>query len=50
MALIAEGQPGAERTRHIDIMHNRLADRVKGKEAVIEHIRTAEAYTRDVWE
>ena len=44
MALMARGKPGAERTRHIDIRYFWLADRIKGKEAVIEHMRTEEMY------
>ena len=44
MALVARGKPGAERTRHIDIRYFWLADRLKGREAAIEHMRTAEMY------
>ena len=44
MALMARGKPGAERTRHIDIRYFWLADRVKGGEASIVHMRTAEMY------
>ena len=44
MALVARGKPGAEHTRHIDIRYFWLADRVKGREAAIEHMRTAEMY------
>ena len=44
MALVARGKPGAERTRHIDIRYFWISDRVKNKEAIIEHKRTAEMY------
>ena len=44
MALVARGKPGAERTRHIDIRYFWLADRVKGGEASVVHMRTAEMY------
>ena len=44
MALVARGKPGAERTRHIDIRYFWIADRVKNKEAVVEHMGTAEMY------
>lgn len=44
MALVARGKPGAERTRHIDIRYFWLADRVKNKEATIEHMVTTEMY------
>ena len=44
MALVARGKPGAERTRHIDIRYFWLADRVKGGEAAVVHMRTAEMY------
>ena len=44
MALLGRGKPGAERTRHIDIRHFWIADRVKAKEAVIVHLGTKEMY------
>ena len=44
MALISRGKPGAERTRHIDIRHFWLTDRVKAKEAVVIHMGTKEMY------
>ena len=44
MALIARGKPGAERTRHIDIRHSWLTDRVKAKEAEAIHMGTKEMY------
>ena len=44
MALVARGKPGAESTRHIDIRYFWISDRVKDKEAIIEHKGTAEMY------
>jgi hypothetical protein len=44
MALLARGRPGAERSRHIDIRHFWLHDKVKDKEAVIVHLGTKDMY------
>jgi hypothetical protein len=44
MALLAGGRPGAERSRHIDIRHSWLHDKVKDKEAVIVNLGTKEMY------
>ena len=44
IALLARGRPGAERSRHIDIRHFWLHDKVKDKEAIIVHLGTKEMY------
>jgi hypothetical protein len=44
IALLARGRPGAERSRHINIRHFWLHDKVKDKEAVIVHLGTKEMY------
>ena len=44
MALLARGRPGTERSRHIDIRHFWLHDKVKDKEAIIVHLGTKEMY------
>ena len=41
---IERGRPGAERSRHIDIRHFWLHDKVKDKEAIIVHLGTKEMY------
>ena len=44
IALLTRGRPGAERSRHIDIRHFWLHDKVKDKEAIIVHLGTKEMY------
>jgi hypothetical protein len=40
MALMKRGGPSSERSRHIDIRHFWLKERVDGKEVIIEHLGT----------
>ena len=44
MALMKRGRPGSERSRHINIRHFWLAERVEGGEAIVEHLST-----KDMW-
>ena len=44
MALIERGRSAAERTRHINIRHFWMTERVKKGEAVIRHLGTKEMY------
>jgi hypothetical protein len=44
MALIERGRSGAERTRHIDIRHYWLKERVMNGEAVVKHMGTVDMY------
>ena len=44
MALMKRGGPGSERSRHINIRHFWLAERVEGGEAIVEHLST-----KDMW-
>lgn len=44
MALIERGRSGAERTRHIDIRHFWVSERVKNGEVIIRHKPTLEMY------
>jgi len=52
MALMKRGGPGSERSRHINIRHFWLAERVADGEAVIEYLSTgymwANALTKPV--
>lgn len=41
MALIKRGGPGSERSRHINIRHFWVAQKVEDKEVVVEHLGTA---------
>jgi hypothetical protein len=40
MALIKRGGPGSERSRHINIRHFWLAEKMAYEDVVIEHLRT----------
>jgi len=40
MALIKRGGPCSERSRHINIRHFWLKERVDGQEVIVEHLRT----------
>jgi hypothetical protein len=44
MALIERGRSAAERTRHIDIRHFWMKERVDMGEAIIKHLGTKEMY------
>ena len=44
MALMKRGGPGSERSRHINIRHFWLAERVEEGEAVVEHLSTTEMW------
>jgi hypothetical protein len=44
MALMKRGGPGSERSRHINIRHFWLAERVDGGEVVIEHLGTEKMF------
>ena len=44
MALIDRGRSGAERTRHINIRHFWLSERVKAGEAIVRHMGTLNMY------
>ena len=44
MALMKRGGSGSERSRHINIRHFWLAERVEGGEAIVEHLST-----KDIW-
>jgi hypothetical protein len=44
MALLARGRSGGERTRHIDIRHSWMKERVDEGEATIMHKGTSELY------
>jgi hypothetical protein len=52
MALMKRGGPGSERSRHINIRHFWVAERVVAEEVVIEHLSTdlmyANALTKPV--
>lgn len=42
MALMRRGGPGSERSRHINIRHFWLSERIKSGEVTVEHLGTAE--------
>jgi len=44
MALMKRGGPGSERSRHINIRHFWLAERVDGGEVIIEHLGTEKMF------
>ena len=44
MALIKRGGPGSERSRHINIRHFWLSEKVKQKEVVLEHLGTEDMF------
>lgn len=44
MALMKRGGPGSERSRHIDIRHFWLKERVEGKEILIQHLGTEKMF------
>jgi hypothetical protein len=45
MALMKRGGPGSERSRHIDIRHFWVAEKVADREVMIEHLGTAEMFS-----
>jgi hypothetical protein len=44
MALMKKGGPGSDRSRHINIRHFWLSEKVEGKEVVIEHLGTEKMF------
>ena len=44
MALVERGRSGAERTRHIEIRHFWIRERIRSEEATVMHKGTAEMY------
>ena len=44
MALVERGRSGAERTRHIEIRHFWIRERIRSEEAIVMHKGTAEMY------
>ena len=44
MALIKRGRPGSERSRHINIRHFWVTDRVEDKEIVVRHLSTKKMF------
>jgi hypothetical protein len=44
MALIKRGGPGSERSRHINIRHFWLSEKVALKEVVLEHLGTEDMF------
>jgi hypothetical protein len=52
MALVKRGGPGSERSRHINIRHFWVAERVTAGEVIVEHLGTnlmfANALTKPV--
>ena len=40
MALVKRGGPGSERSRHINIRHFWVAERVTAGEVIVEHLGT----------
>jgi hypothetical protein len=44
MALIKRGGPGSERSRHINIRHFWLTEKVAQEEVVIQHLGTEHMY------
>ena len=44
MALIKRGSPGSERSRHINIRHFWVSDRVADKEVIVRHLSTKDMF------
>jgi hypothetical protein len=44
MALIKRGGPGSERSRHINIRHFWLSEKVAQKEVMLEHLGTEDMF------
>ena len=44
MALMKRGGPGSERSRHINIRHFWICERVANQEVIIEHVGTADMH------
>jgi hypothetical protein len=44
MALIKRGRPGSERSRHINIRHFWVSDRVEDKEVIVRHLSTKKMF------
>ena len=44
MALIKRGSPGSERSRHINIRHFWVSDRVADKEVIVRHLGTKDMF------
>ena len=44
MALMKRGGPGSERSRHINIRHFWLSEKVADKEVIIEHLGTEKMF------
>ena len=44
MALMKRGGPGSERSRHINIRHFWVAEKVDNREVIIEHLSTEKMF------